>query len=109
MNNTMTLVPALLAQIVYAGVLVSLLFILQEALLTTITVASLLLIVVRFTLLRFGARGFYQLASARTKNLGASLFFLLVMVNLGQVGVLNAMVNLLMSGAALWWFTTHRR
>ncbi len=105
MNNTMTLVPALLAQIVYAGVLVSLLFILQEALLTTITVASLLLIVVRFTLLRFGARGFYQLASARTKNLGASLFFLLVMVNLGQVGVLNAMVNLLMSGAALWWFT----
>lgn len=96
---------AVLGQITFAAVVVVLLLVLQEPLLTSVTIACLLLLIVRFTLLQAKSLRLFELDRPRTKNLGASLFIILILLQAGQLGVLNAMVNTLMSGAALWWFT----
>ena len=94
-----------LSQVVYAVVLIILLWILHEPLIPAISGSVFVLLLIRFICLQTSPKALKVLSSNWLKNI-SSIVLTIIIVNWGsQVGLLNAMVNLLVAGAGLWWFT----
>jgi len=105
-NTTSNLVSnQTLSQVVYATVLIALLWVLNEPLIPAITISVFIILLIRFTFLQLSPSSLKLLSSNWLKNI-SSVVLTVIIVNWGwQVGLLNAMVNLLVAGAGLWWFT----
>jgi len=96
-----------LALAIFGCNLILCIVLLNEALLwQTISLASLLL-VFKTVCLSYVPNKVESLHSNWIKNIGAILLALVVLPELGSAGLLNSMVNLLFSGAVMWWFTAN--
>ena len=96
-----------LALAIFGCNLILCIVLLNEALLwQTISLAGLLL-VVKTVFLSYASAKVESLHSNWIKNIGAILLALVVLPELGSAGLLNSMVNLLFSGAVMWWFTAN--
>lgn len=96
-----------LALAIFGFNLILCIVLLNEALLwQTISLASLLL-VFKTLYLSYAPAKADSLHSNWIKNIGAVLLALVVLPELGSAGLLNSMVNLLFSGAVMWWFTAN--
>jgi len=96
-----------LALAIFGCNLILCIVLLNEALLwQTISLASLLL-VFKTVCLSYVPNKVEGLHSNWIKNIGAILLALVVLPELGSAGLLNSMVNLLFSGAVMWWFTAN--
>lgn len=104
-SDHQTLNNAVLSQLLFAFVLSGLLLILVEALSLAVQITGYALILVRLIVLQQQAKVLRTLSGRTTKNLSSVLLTLLIVLNAKHMGLLNAMVNLLMAGAVLWWFT----
>ena len=96
-----------LALAIFGCNLILCIVLLNEALLwQTISLAGLLL-VFKTVCLSYAPAKVESLHSNWIKNIGAILLALVVLPELGSAGLLNSMVNLLFSGAVMWWFTAN--
>lgn len=77
----------------------------QEPLSTSISVLCVSLILCRLILQKAQPKRLNILAINLTKNIGALLFTIVIVSSARHLGLINSMVNLLLSGATLWWFT----
>ena len=102
--SSQTLLP--LAAAAFNVLLLATIPLLFEALLSSIIVISSLLVLVQVVLLR---KTHWMMKSVKhitlVKNVGALAFSGLIIVSAKQLGLLNAMVNLLFSGVLLWLVT----
>jgi len=94
-----------LSVLLYAAVLLCLVWALDAALTMAISISVGLLIAFRFCLMYFRPHDLDSLSRNAVKNVFSLLLIALIVSNGWRIGLLNAMVNLLMAGAALWWFT----
>lgn len=99
---------SILVHVALAVLLAMLLYVLAEPLNQLMIIMCLLLLATRLSLLillRPTHKLHQTLNSTLAKNIGAIVFSIAIVASLRHDGLINAMVNLLMSGATLWWFT----
>ncbi|MBU2883760.1 DUF3488 and transglutaminase-like domain-containing protein [Psychrosphaera sp. B3R10] len=94
-----------LTQQIIASVLFCLMFALDEPITTAVFIACSGLLVFRLVLIHQGSALLSVLSRASSKNIGALGMTVVILLSVRHSGLINAMVNLLLAGSALWWFT----
>lgn len=93
------------SQYIFAGILMSLILALTEAVTHAITFVCCTLLLTRMTMMFTAEHHLPQLSKTSVKNLGALVMTAVIVMSARQSGLINSMVNLLLAGATLWWFT----
>ena len=105
-NGDPRLSNASLSALLYGILLACLLYVLATPLTTSVSTSVAILILFRFACLWYWPELLPALSRNAIKNLSSMAMTLLIISAGWQIGLLNAMVNLLMAGACLWWFTS---
>lgn len=94
-----------LTQQIIASVLFCLMVALEEPVTIAVFIACSGLLVFRLLLIHRSSALLNVLSRASSKNIGALGMTVVILLSVRHSGLINSMVNLLLAGSTLWWFT----